>query len=231
MRALAALVLIAIGLAAAPSRADVEAGWKAYLAADYATALAELGPLARSGHAEAEYYLGIMYQHGHGVARDPRLAARWYERAARQGQAEAAFALGFLLYYGAGEGERAIVATPEAAAPWLELAAERGNAVAQYLLSTLYRTGTGEIADRPTAMRWTLQAADGGVLAAQYDAGMIFAAQPGAHNAMAAFTWFELAARSGYPGAALNRARVAERLTPAEIVQARARADAWRARH
>jgi TPR repeat protein len=231
MRAVAALLVAGLALVPVAAQADARSGWAAYLASDYAGALATLKPLAESGDAAAQYYLGTMYQHGHGVARDPRTAAGWYERAARQGHAEAAFALGFLLYYGAGAGARAIVATPEAAAPWLEIAAERGNPSAQHLLGTLYRTGQGEIADRSTAMRWTLQAADGGVIAAQYDAGLFFAAQSGVHNAMAAFTWFDLAARSGYPGAALNRTKVAERLTPAEIAEARARADAWRARH
>lgn len=231
MRALAALVLLAVSLAPAPLRADAASGWQAYLAANYPAALAELKPLAEAGSADAQYYLGTMYQHGHGVPRDPRMAQLWYERAARQGHADAAFAVAFLLYYGAGEGERAVIATREAAAPWLEIAAERGNASAQYLLGTLYRAGEGEIADRATAMRWTLQAADQGVVAAQYDAGLFFATQAGVHNALAAFTWFELAARAGYPGAALNRASVAERLNAAEIAQARARADAWRARH
>lgn len=231
MRLVAALVVAVLALVPAAVRADAAAGWRHYLASNYAGAYAVLQPLADAGDTAAQYYLGTLYQHGHGVARDPRAAMAWYERAARRGHAEAAFALAFLLYYGAGAGERAIVATPEAAAPWLEIAAEQGNPSAQYLLGTLFRTGQGEIADRATAMRWTLQAADRGVVAAQYDAGLFFGGEPGVHNALAAFTWFDLAARSGYPGAALNRARIAERLSPAEIAEARRRADAWQARH
>jgi TPR repeat protein len=210
--------------AGSPLRADVDGSWRAYLASDYAKALRELRPLAEAGDARAQYYLGTMYNHGHGVARDPQAAAGWYEKAARQGHVDAPFTLGFLLYYGAA----GLEANPAAAAPWLDLAAQQGNATAQYLLAGLYRDGIGLAADRVMALRWALQAANKGIAGAQYDAGVLFAADHGVPSVVQAYKWLELAARAGYPGAAAQRDGVAERLTVAETVRARELADAWR---
>ena len=57
-------LLIAAALicgAAAPAWADFDDGWAAYEAGDYATALKEFRPLAEQGDAEAQYWLGLMY--------------------------------------------------------------------------------------------------------------------------------------------------------------------------
>ena len=42
--------------------ADYEAGVDAYKRGDYATALREFQPLAEQGDADAQYYLGVMYE-------------------------------------------------------------------------------------------------------------------------------------------------------------------------
>jgi TPR repeat protein len=209
----------------------LEDGRRAYMAGDYAAALATLRPLAQYGRdPQAQYLVGTMYANGQGVPRDAPAAAQWYELAAHQGLADAAFALGFLYYYGAGdEGSRnAIAADPAAAARWFTQAAARGNATAQYLLGHMYRTGEGAAIDPTAARHWLLEAAEQGVVGAQYEVGLLFAYQPGFQNGMAAYKWFELAARAGYPGAAQNRTIVAERLNDAERQQATELADAWR---
>ncbi len=72
--AAAGLLSFTLGVAG-PALADVSRGWKAYLASDYATAWRELKPLAEADDAQAQYYLGTMYNHGHGAPRDARLAA------------------------------------------------------------------------------------------------------------------------------------------------------------
>lgn len=205
--------------------ADTDSGWKAYLASDYATAWREIKPLADAGNPQAQYYLGTMYNHGHGVPRDPGTAALWYEKAARAGHADAPFTLGFLLYYGADRFEP----NPAASAPWLDIAARAGNPVAQHLLAGLYMTGTGVPADHAVALRWALSAADRGIVGAQYDAGALLAAQHGVPGVIQAYKWLELAARAGYPGArALRDILVKDRLTSDEVLQARALADIWR---
>ncbi len=74
-KALTAAVFAALWLAAAPGRADVASGWQAFLDGDYETAIAELEPAAQSGDATAQYYLGVLYDHREGVARNYRTSA------------------------------------------------------------------------------------------------------------------------------------------------------------
>lgn len=78
---------------------DVETGKEAAWRGDYATALAELRPLAEQGNAEAQYGLANLYRDGRGVPRDDEQAAVWYQRAAAAGSWSAAFDLG-MLYWG-----------------------------------------------------------------------------------------------------------------------------------
>ena len=47
--------------------------------------------LAESGHANAQYHLGVMYSEGHGTARDDTKAMYWFARAAEQGDLNAGF--------------------------------------------------------------------------------------------------------------------------------------------
>lgn len=215
-----------------PASADgLDDGRRAYMAGDYAAALATLRPLAQfDRNPRAQYLVGTMYANGQGVPRDAPAAAQWYELAAQQGLADAAFALGFIYYYGAGDEGSAteIAPDPARAARWFTQAAARGNATAQYLLGHMYRTGQGIIVDPTAARHWLLEAAEQGVVGAQYEAGLLFAYQAGFQNGMAAYKWFELAARAGYPGAAQNRDMVADRLNDTERQQASELADAWR---
>jgi TPR repeat protein len=78
---------------------DIEKGKEAAFLGDYATALAELRPLAEQGNADAQYSLANLYRDGRGVARDDEQAAAWYQRAAAAGSWWAAFELG-MLYWG-----------------------------------------------------------------------------------------------------------------------------------
>lgn len=80
----------------------LEEGIKAYKRGDFAAAMNELKPLAEAGDAEAQNYVGFMYDNGEGVAVDYRKAAMWYAKAAEQGYAVAQYNLGML--YGNGLG-------------------------------------------------------------------------------------------------------------------------------
>ncbi len=140
--------LVKLGLAAAvvlalapPARADVAAGWAAYLSGDYVTAVSELEPEAEAGNAEAQFYIGTLREHGAGVPKDYGATLEWYRLAAEQGHVGAQFAIGLLYHDGAGGG--AIARDPVQAATWLTSAAEGGNAMAQHLLGRMYRLGSG----------------------------------------------------------------------------------------
>ena len=157
----AAVVLAFATPAAPPARADVAAGWAAYLSGDYGTAVAELEPAAEAGDAEAQFYMGTLRAHGAGLPRDYGASLEWYRRAAEQGHAGAQFAIGLLYHDGAGGG--AIPRDPAEAAIWLTRAAEGGNAMAQHLLGRMYRRGSGVPKDQAQAVKWSLAAARRGV--------------------------------------------------------------------
>ncbi len=94
--ALLGLVVFAVVPAGAQ---NIDKGREAAFRGDYATALAELRPLAEQGVADAQYGLANLYRDGRGVPRDNEQAAAWYQRAAAGGSWWAAFDLG-MLYWG-----------------------------------------------------------------------------------------------------------------------------------
>ncbi|MBO43546.1 MAG: hypothetical protein CMM28_07460 [Rhodospirillaceae bacterium] len=51
----------------------------------YSAAYGVYQPLAEMGHAFAQYEMGLMYLHGHGVTNNPSKAEQWFRKAAQQG--------------------------------------------------------------------------------------------------------------------------------------------------
>ena len=87
------LLAVVILFVAVPAWADFEAGKKAYLRGDYATALKEWRPLAEQGDAGAQFRMGEMYQSGKGLPQNHAEAARWFLQAAKRGHVDAQFRL------------------------------------------------------------------------------------------------------------------------------------------
>ncbi len=77
-------------------------GMEAYDKGDYATAFEEWRPLAEQGDANAQYNLGVMYNHARGVPQDYEKAFHWYSKAAEQGHASAQYNLGLMYELGQG---------------------------------------------------------------------------------------------------------------------------------
>lgn len=75
-------------------------------AGDYQSAYEELWPAARSGNAEAEELIGVMYALGLGVEKNDQRAFEWYLRSAMKGHAGAQSGVGW--YYELGRGLPAI---------------------------------------------------------------------------------------------------------------------------
>ncbi|MEO0999903.1 MAG: tetratricopeptide repeat protein [Pseudomonadota bacterium] len=94
-----ALLLI---LLATPARADLDDARDLMEAGRYAEAMDELRLAARSGNAEAEERIGILYAMGLGVPRDDARAFEWYLRAAMKGHPGAQSGVGW--YYETGRG-------------------------------------------------------------------------------------------------------------------------------
>ena len=126
-------MVIALSLAANACAGFVE-GATAYNARNYSRALKEITPLARTGHADAQHLLGLMYYMGRGVARDYRLALHWHRKAAEQGKADAQYVVGAMYYTG-----NAVEKDHRQAVSWFRRAAEKGHAEAQHALALMYR--------------------------------------------------------------------------------------------
>ena len=81
---------------------DFQKGIDAYRKGHNSIAIREWKPLARQGHANAQYNLGVMYDKGHGVPRNKVTAIKWYKRAAEQGVPQAQYNLGGIYEKGGG---------------------------------------------------------------------------------------------------------------------------------
>lgn len=90
----------------------------AYDRADLATALKFWLAAAEGGDAQAQYYVGEIYERGLGTAPDYAKAAEWYRRAAEGGNTQAKVNLGFLYEKGLG-----VPQDTRAALEWYRLAA------------------------------------------------------------------------------------------------------------
>lgn len=131
---LAALACWVGGAAPAPS----DDPQRAYAAGQFEEARRLWAPRAEAGDAQAQLGLGVLYDVGQGVGRDPATAYRWYRRAADAGLAEAQFNIAVM--YDTGE---AVSRDLAEAALWYARAAAHGNRRAQYNLGQLYEAGQG----------------------------------------------------------------------------------------
>ncbi len=87
---------------ASPALAELETARDLMDEGNFAEAMQQLQPAARSGNAEAEELIGVMYAMGLGVARDDTRAFEWYLRASMKGHPGAQSGVGW--YYEVGRG-------------------------------------------------------------------------------------------------------------------------------
>ena len=130
----------ALALLATPALAEIETARDLMDAKDYPAAMAELLPAARSGNAEAEELIGVMYALGLGVERDDVRAFEWYLRASMKGHAGAQSGVGW--YYEVGRGMEA----PDLvrAYMWYTLSAIGGDPDAAISLEEVVKKMTSE---------------------------------------------------------------------------------------
>ncbi len=164
-----------------------------------------LGLLAKQGHTDAQFYLGLLYSRGIGIRNDVKEAAEWYRTAAEQGHVEAQYHLGLAYSMGAG-----VAVDNLKAARWWRKAAVGGNTDAQFNLGLLYAQGEGVVRNMMEAARWWHQAATRGDAAAQYALGLMFVRGDGVTQDFGqAVKWWYLSANQGFERAqaALNELR------------------------
>ena len=89
-------------LLAGPAFADLETARDLMEAGEFEAAREMFLPLARSGNADAEELIGVMYAMGLGVERDDQRAFEWYLRSSLKGHPGAQSGIGW--YYEIGRG-------------------------------------------------------------------------------------------------------------------------------
>lgn len=150
--------------------ASYEEGKQAYLAKDYEAALVILKPLAESGDSQAQVTLGIMYDFGHGVSKDPTEAIKWYIKAAEQGIPVVQHDVGVKYFEGQGVDQDYLKA-----AYWWEQSANSGLADSQFNLGLLYYRGIGLEIDYQKASSLFTSAAEQEHPHAQYSLAVMYA--------------------------------------------------------
>ena len=158
---------------------------------------------------------------------DFAMALREFRTLAGRGNAAAQFNLAIIYDYGHGVGS-----DYARAMKWYRRAAEQGFAAAQFNLGIMYDYGQGVPAeDYAAAVKWYRMAAEQGNARAQNSLGFMHDKGRGVpRNYEIAHMWYSLAAAQGDEQAAGNRDMVAEKMTAAEIAEARLLAREWMAK-
>ena len=147
-----------------------------------------------------QFYLGVMYVNGFGVAKDESEAVKWYSKAAEQGEAAAQFNLGVMYEYG-----RGVPKDESEAVKWYRKAAEQGVAMALHNLGVMYENGRGVTKDESEAVKWYRKAAAQGDARAQYNLGVMYANGRGVtKDESEAVKWYRKAAEQEIAQAQYN---------------------------
>jgi len=199
----------------------------------YKERLESLLPLADKGDPAAQFAVAEQYRKGKGVKAAPRLAARWYKRAAEKGHVRSQVMMGRLYETGEGVKQDAF-----RAAEWYRLAANFGkDRDAQFSLGQLHFHGRGVPHDYAEAMKWFRKAADKGHAAAQFlMGGMYEEGWAAKRNLPLAYMWYSLALRNAAQAMATNpkydpaaaRKRLIKRMTKFQISQGERQLKSWR---
>ena len=137
-------------------------GWGAYKLGDYEAAISLWMPLAETGNASAQVFIGLMYNQGHSVDQDRNEAAKWYALASEQGHASAKWRLAMLYYHGSG-----LTKDYQKAVNLYHSAAKQGDVYSQKALGVMYSKGFGVLKDNVIAYSWFLIASENGYTLAQ----------------------------------------------------------------
>ncbi|MDQ2092206.1 SEL1-like repeat protein [Marimonas arenosa] len=155
---------------------------------------------AARGHAEAQYYLGLLYRSGRGVEKDLSKSFNWLLASAELGFVESQYELARA--YSRGEG---VAQNNAEAERWLTEAAGNGHVSAQFNLAVALDQGRGVTQDRVAALAWFRRAAEAGQLVAQRELGMRYLQGIGGEaNAEEGLRWLTSAAQAGEAGAQVN---------------------------
>ena len=131
-----------------PTWASVDDAVQAYLRGEFSKAVVLLRPVAEQGDAQAQTYMGLLYERGQGIPQDYAESTKWFRLAAEQGKADAQYYLGNMYREVDGSKDYA------EAVIWYRKAAEQGKAEAQNKLGEMYAKGQGVNKDKVKSYMW-----------------------------------------------------------------------------
>ncbi len=142
--------------------------------------------LANTGHAEAQYHVGMMHNNGIGTEQDPKQAFAWFQKATASNDPLGAYKLG--CYYD-GQGAGVVASDSGEALKYKLVAARAGYALAQHDVANLYdRQGNPE-----EALKWWKMAGDQGYPRALYSLSMSYSAGKGTPRDLSmSYAYFKL---------------------------------------
>jgi TPR repeat protein len=192
------------------------------VARDPALAAKWLATAAKAGLPVAENELGLLYKTGIGVMQDNLHAVFWFSKAAAQGLPAAENNFGTAFEFGDG-----VTQDVAQAAQWYARAAQQGEPNAENNLGYLFFTGQGVPRDTSKSARLFAAAALAGVPEAEVNLGLSLASGTGlVKNPELAATWCFRAQAAGAKDAAAALALITPQLTPAQLAEAKAAANA-----
>jgi TPR repeat protein len=157
---------------------------------------------AKQGEAQAQYYVGMMYLEGRGVAQDEAQAVPWLKKAAEQGHAAAQSRLEQMSDKGKGENvkkaETQGILPRTARLNQLKEAMGQRDAEAQYKLG--YELLHEDAWRNETqGMQWIRKAVEQGHAGAQTELGLLYyRGRAVAQDSTKAVKWFKMAAEQGH---------------------------------
>jgi TPR repeat protein len=173
---------------------------------------------ARSASAESAIKLGNAYLTGHGVSKDEKQAAYWFEKAAGAGDPWAQQQIGF--FYQAGIG---VAVDPARAAHWYQLAAANGLVTAKRNLGVAYLWGAGVPMNKEFAAQLFRDAAShGDGPAATYLGNMYYSGEGVTQDRTQSEHWYTVGAKLHDPMAYYNLGKLlsSEKDHPHDLVKA-----------
>ena len=174
-----------------------------YRSGNYEEAIPFFEEAGQRNSAEAQYYLGVIYDEKQGVLRKPEQAIEQYRAAAEQGYAAAQHKLG--IKYQRGED---IPSNPDMAISWLQKAADQGHTEAEAGLAGLYENHGRRTSDEKAVILYE-KAALKDHITAQYNLSEMLKDGRGVarKDPVAAAAWMLKAAELGDPNAQYEMGR------------------------
>ncbi len=216
------LIFASLAALSSSAFAGLEEGIDAANMGDFETALKEFNYLADMGYGPGIYQLGKMYEGGFGVPKDYRKAAELYQKAIDKNTVDAMFSLAVLYQYG-----RGVKLDKQMAVTLFSKAAEKGLPAAQFNLGVMYTNGEGVLRDYYTAVDWYQKAAAQNFTLAQFNLALMYFEGLGVQKSIEkSFIWNTIAEYNGNKSASQSRKLDEQKMSPAEIDAAKAKADA-----